>query len=61
VKTDLLAATIKRRRALDDVAIFDPLDTTGRQGTIAWSPTAAMRHRRRCTVDGDDACRCGTD
>ena len=38
VKTDLLAATIKRRRALDDVAIFDPLDTTAGQGTIGWSP-----------------------
>ena len=38
VKTDLLAATITRRRVLDDVAVFDPLDTTGGYGNIGWSP-----------------------
>ena len=38
VKTDLLAATIGRRRTLDDVHVFDPLNTTGGKGTIGWSP-----------------------
>ena len=43
VKTDLLASTIKRRRALDDVAIFDPLDSTGGLGNIGWSPLRQCR------------------
>ncbi len=50
VKTDLLAATIKRRRVLGDVAVFDPLDTTGGQGNTGWTPLA------RCdTADGAQA------
>jgi type IV secretion system protein VirD4 len=40
VKTDLLAATINRRRSLDDVAVFDPLDTAGGEGNVGWSPLA---------------------
>ncbi len=47
VKTDLLAATIKRRQALDDVAVFDPLETSKGFGNIGWSPL------HRCdTADG---------
>jgi type IV secretory pathway TraG/TraD family ATPase VirD4 len=38
VKTDLLAATINRRTSLDNVAIFDPFNTTGNKGNIGWSP-----------------------
>ena len=38
VKTDLLQATIRRRKALDDVAIFDPLESTEGLGNIGWSP-----------------------
>jgi type IV secretion system protein VirD4 len=43
VKTDLLAATIKRRSALDDVAIFDPLNSTEGLGNIGWSPLTQCR------------------
>jgi type IV secretion system protein VirD4 len=37
VKTDLLNATVARRRALGRVAIFDPTQATGQTGA-AWSP-----------------------
>ena len=43
VKTDLLASTIKRRRALDEVAIFDPLNSTGGLGNVGWSPLVQCR------------------
>jgi hypothetical protein len=43
VKTDLLASTIKRRSALDDIAIFDPLNSTAGLGNIGWSPLVQCR------------------
>jgi type IV secretion system protein VirD4 len=50
VKTDLLAATIKRRRVLGEVAVFDPLDTTDGHGNTGWTPLT------RCdTADGAQA------
>jgi type IV secretion system protein VirD4 len=37
IKTDLLAATLKRRRALGEVFVFDPFELSGVPGQ-AWSP-----------------------
>ncbi len=37
IKTDLLAATMKRRRALGEVFVFDPFELSGTPGQ-AWSP-----------------------
>ncbi len=43
VKTDLLAATVLRRRTLGDVAVFDPLNTSGGQGNVGWTPLSGCR------------------
>lgn len=37
IKTDLLSATVKRRRALGEVFVFDPFELSGRT-SHAWSP-----------------------
>ncbi|MCK9877848.1 type IV secretory system conjugative DNA transfer family protein [Frankia sp. Ag45/Mut15] len=42
VKTDLLGATIERRRRVGEVAVFDPTRATG-QPTTAWSPLDSAR------------------
>jgi len=43
VKTDLLGATIARRRRLGEVRVFDPTGITGGQGDAGWSPLATSR------------------
>src|SRR5262249_37122273 len=42
IKTDLLASTEKRRRALGQVFVFDPFGLAGTQ-THSWSPLRAAR------------------
>ncbi len=42
IKTDLLAATLKRRRALGEVFVFDPFELSG-QPAQAWSPLHGAR------------------
>jgi type IV secretion system protein VirD4 len=42
IKTDLLAMTERRRRALGEVYVFDPFELTGR-GSSTWSPLHGAR------------------
>lgn len=66
VKNDLLAATIRRRRALGEVRVFDPTGITG-QVAASWSPLAesvdlaGARLAARSLANGTDWTSSGSD
>ncbi|SNQ48718.1 Type IV secretory pathway, VirD4 component [Frankia canadensis] len=66
VKNDLLAATIRRRRALGEVRVFDPTGITG-EVAASWSPLAesvdlaGARLASRSLANGTDWTSSGSD